>query len=155
MSSGSRPNPGKDPYEGSVPRDRYGKARVGSPLRGWRLWAFVTMCVLLGGMIAWIAYQNLGSAPIETNRASFRQLPGNALEFTFTVQRDQPQNDAVCIVRVRSEQGVETGRREVLVPPGDTTITTVIKSTKPPVTANVVGCSYDIPNYMSTSRTRS
>lgn len=136
---------------GAVPADRYGKApHGGRRARRGPLWLAALAAVLVGGVIAFIAYRNLGSTPIEASRTTFRQLPGNALELTISVERDEPQRAGVCVVRVRSIKGVETGRREVLLPPGAESVTTVVKSTEPPVTASVVGCTYNVPPYMST-----
>jgi hypothetical protein len=59
-----------------------------------------------------------------------------------------------CIVRVRSRDGGETGRREVLVPPANEAtvqVTTTLKSSKPPVLADVYGCGTDVPGYLRSS----
>lgn len=106
--------------------------------------------VLVLGLVAFVTYYNLGPKPIEADRTSFEQLPGDALELHMNVRRDDPDQAGVCVVRVRSIDGLETGRREVFVPAGVDSVSTVIKSTQPPVTASVVGCSYNIPPYMST-----
>jgi len=49
------------------------------------------------------------------------------------------------------QDGDEAGRREVLVRPGGDTVraTTVLKTSKPPVTGEVFGCSYQVPAYLS------
>jgi hypothetical protein len=57
----------------------------------------------------------------------------------------------VCIVRARSIDGGETGRREVLVPPSSQAtvqVTTVVKSSKRPVVGDVYGCGTDVPAYL-------
>ena len=57
----------------------------------------------------------------------------------------------VCIVRARSIDGSETGRREVLVPPSTqktVQVTTAVKSSRPPVVGDVYGCGTDVPTYL-------
>jgi hypothetical protein len=139
---GARPAP---------PADRYGTVgRSGS--RRWRRWLFTVIAVVVSCGIAWVAYVNLGAAPIDAERVAFENRPGNAMEITINVTRDQPDKAGVCVVRVRDRAGAESGRREVLVPAGagHSRVSVVVKSIGMPVTADVYGCSYDIPRYMST-----
>lgn len=149
--SGKRPSQSRG---GSVPDGRYGPTgrdlRKKGRRRKARWIAFTVMVIILLGLVAFITYYNLGPKPIEANRTTFNKLPGNAMEMTMRVHRDEPDRASVCVVRVRSKNGLETGRREVLVPPGQDSVSTVIQSTRPPVTASVVGCSYNIPAYLST-----
>ena len=70
---------------------------------------------------------------------------------TISVTRDDPSRPAVCIVRARSNDGSETGRREVLVAPSsDKTVqvTTLVKTSRPPVIGDVYGCGTDVPSYL-------
>jgi Domain of unknown function (DUF4307) len=115
-------------------------------------WLIGAIAILLSGVIAWVGYVNLGTAPIETQSASFDNLPDNTMRFTFEITRDTPERPAVCIVRVRVLDGGEGGRKEVLVRPGAKSmrVTTIIRSTREPVTADVFGCSYQVPAYLST-----
>nr|WP_245900473.1 DUF4307 domain-containing protein [Prauserella shujinwangii] len=137
-----------------MPADRYGKVRppgtTQRPLRGWRLWVFLAVALLAAGSVAFVGYRNLGEAPIEAQRVAFAERPGNAMEVTIDVLRDDPRRAAVCIVRVRDISGAESGRREVYVPPGGERFSTVVRSTTRPVTADVYGCSYNVPEYLST-----
>ena len=110
----------------------------------------VLMLVIVLGLIAFVAYYNLGPKPIEANSVRYTKLSDHSMEMTIQVDRDQPQQASVCVVRVRAMNGLETGRREVLVPAGQGSVRTVVQSTRPPVTASVVGCSYNVPSYMST-----
>ena len=67
---------------------------------------------------------------------------------TVNVTRDDPSRPVVCIVRARSIDGSETGRREVLVPPSTqktVQVTTVVKTSRPPVVGDVYGCGTDVP----------
>ena len=131
--------------------DRYGARPRRASRRTY--WILGGCAILLGGVIAWIGYVNLGTAPIETQQVGFENLPNDTMRFTFEVTRDTPDRPAVCIVRTRVLSGGEGGRREVLIPPGpsSTRVTTTIRSTAEPVTADVFGCSYQVPAYLSTA----
>jgi Domain of unknown function (DUF4307) len=135
----------------TLPDGRYGSRGRPTPRRTY--WIVGAVAVAVGGAVGYLAYTNLGSAPIETERAAFENLPDNAMRLTFTVTRDEPGRAAVCIVRVRGRDGSEGGRKEVLIPPGgtSTSVSTVIRGTSEPVTADVVGCSYQVPPYLSTT----
>lgn len=111
----------------------------------------MAVALVVGGVIAYVAYRNLGSAPIEAERAAFEEKPGNTMAVTIDVTRNEPARAGVCIVRVRDLDGTETGRKELLVPPGEDSVrkTTVVHSSAKPVTAEVFGCSYDVPSYLS------
>jgi uncharacterized protein DUF4307 len=132
----------------ALPEGRYGnRGRPASRRTGW----IVAACAIVVGCgLGYVAYVNLGSAPIDAERTGYTDLPGNALRMTFTVTRDHPERPAVCIVRVRGLDGGEGGRKEVLIPPGgsSTSVSTDIQSTNDPVTADVFGCSYDVPAYL-------
>ncbi|BBX95348.1 hypothetical protein MLAC_06420 [Mycobacterium lacus] len=69
----------------------------------------------------------------------------------ISVRRSDPSRPVDCIVRVRSGDGGETGRREVLVPPSNRAtvqVTTTLKSVRPPVMADIYGCGTDVPGYL-------
>ncbi|GAB3488843.1 DUF4307 domain-containing protein [Amycolatopsis cihanbeyliensis] len=132
----------------TLPEGRYGRARTRTR-RGWRVWVVVLIALAVSGTVAYVAYRNLGTAPIEAQRLGFTEKPGNAMEITIGVNRDDPGRAGVCIVRVRDISGSESGRKEIVVPPGAGEVSTVIKSIRRPVTADVFGCSYDVPQYLS------
>ncbi|EHK87134.1 DUF4307 domain-containing protein [Saccharomonospora azurea] len=133
--------------------DRYGSARIRRPrrpLQGKRAWWFgVTVFVVLG-VASYVVYTQWFATPIDGQRVAFDERPGNAMEITVDVNRDDPSRPAVCIVRVRDIEGAETGRKELYVPPGASRLDTVVRSIGRPVTADVYGCSYDVPKYLST-----
>ncbi|MGM1063407.1 DUF4307 domain-containing protein [Saccharothrix sp. Mg75] len=134
----------------ALPEGRYGTRR--RPLPKWARWSLPVIAVLIGGVIAWVGYRNLGTMPVEAKQTAFTVRDDSTVEVTFEVVRETPEDAVVCIVRARSEDGDESGRREVLVPPGPGTVrqTTVLKTSKPPVTGEVFGCSYQVPAYLST-----
>lgn len=134
---------------GQLPEGRYGP-RVGSGRR-WAVPMGLLLAVLAGLAIAVIGYRNLGTTPIRTETLGFTLLTGNAVQLRLTVIRDDPSRPAVCIVRARSRDGEETGRKELYVPPaaGPIALTTVVRTSRPPVTAEVYGCSFQVPDYLN------
>ncbi|GAA5126776.1 DUF4307 domain-containing protein [Haloechinothrix salitolerans] len=130
--------------------DRYGTARSpGKTRRGPILFAIVAVVVSVA--IAYVAFRLIGSAPLSAERVAFTVRPDKTMEVTIDVERNEPQRPAVCVVRVRDISGAETGRREVYIPPSDGSIRlrTVITSGSRPVTADVFGCTYSVPKYLS------
>lgn len=134
---------------GQLPEGRYGP-RVGSGRR-WAVPMGLLLAVLAGLAIAVIGYRNLGTTPIRTETLGFTLLTGNVVQLRLTVIRDDPSRPAVCIVRARSRDGEETGRKELYVPPaaGPIALTTVVRTSRPPVTAEVYGCSFQVPDYLN------
>ncbi|GAA3822145.1 MULTISPECIES: DUF4307 domain-containing protein [Amycolatopsis] len=133
----------------SLPDGRYGRPR--RPSRRWRVWVFTGIALVVSCAVAWIGYVNLGAAPISAERVTFAELPGNAMTISLNVTRDEPDRPGVCIVRTRDISGAESGRREVYIPANDSRVDVVVRSIDRPVTADVYGCSYDIPEYLSRS----
>jgi hypothetical protein len=133
-----------------LPKGRYGSIRAGKTPR-WRMWVFTVVAIVVSTVIAYVAYKNLGTTPIDAQRVGFTAKPGDSMEITIDVTRDDPSRAGVCIVRVRDISGAESGRKEILVPAGGESrrMSTVIKSSGTPVTADVFGCSYDVPRYLS------
>ena len=71
----------------------------------------------------------------------------------MAVTRKDPSRAAVCIVRARSVDGAEVGRREVYIAPsesGTVQIDTTIETTARPAVGEVYGCSFDVPSYLRT-----
>lgn len=135
----------------TLPEGRYGTG-LQKTSRRWRRLLYLAIALLVSGAIAYIAYINLGSAPIDAERIAFANKPGNAMEITINVTRDDDSRAGVCIVRVRDKTGAESGRKELLIPAGAkySRMSTIIQSIGEPVTADVFGCSYAIPRYLST-----
>lgn len=139
-----------------LPENRYGPRRAGRRVR-WARPLGTVLAVLVGLAVAVVGYHNLAQTPVQGRVLGFSALPdqpdGYAMSLRFEVIRDDPERPAVCIVRARSRDGDETGRREVYVPAaaGPVELTTVIRSSRPPVTASVYGCSLQVPAYLAPS----
>ena len=133
------------------PADRYGRPRW-SPKRPGRLALVLTLLVAaLGVLIATLGYQRLGDGEVSGKLAGFDLIDDHTVEVIITVTRKDPTRPVVCILRARSHDGSETGRREILVGPAqDVTIQTkaLVKTSHPPVTGDVYGCGTDIPSYL-------
>lgn len=140
---------------GQLPEGRYGRSRSARHSR-WTAVLGMTLAALVGLLVAVVGYRNLADPPVRAERLGFELLEPNAVSLRFEVIRDEPERPAVCIVRARSRDGEETGRKEVYVPPaagpagltGLTGLTTVIRTSRPPVTADVYGCSLQVPGYL-------
>ncbi len=136
------------------PTARYGRQRLSRRARR-RLAIGLTVLVLVAGVVvAIVASQRLGSGDVQGELGGYQLVDDETLSLTIKVTRADPSRPAVCIVRARAIDGSETGRREVLVPPStqDTVnLTTVVKSTRPPVVGDVYGCGMDVPPYLVAS----
>ncbi|MDI9898413.1 DUF4307 domain-containing protein [Rhodococcus sp. IEGM 1409] len=137
-----------------LPQDRYpSTTRTGSP-RKWMVWALTALVIVVGGGIAYYAYGKFAVKEIETETISFDIANDATVKIRFTVTRDDSSREAMCIVRARSKDGSETGRREVYVPPSEhqtLDFNTEVKTSQPPGMADVYGCSFDVPEYLTKS----
>lgn len=133
---------------GQLPGDRYGRGvpRARRPAVAVGL----LLTVLAGVAVAVIGYRNLGTSPIRTQTLGVTILGSDAVRLRLSVIRDDPTHPAVCIVRALSRDGQETGRKELYVPPvaGPVVLSTVVQTSQPPVTAEVYGCSSQVPAYL-------
>ncbi|MCP2258948.1 protein of unknown function (DUF4307) [Streptoalloteichus tenebrarius] len=130
--------------------ERYGRAGRRKAPR-WAYPVLTVVVVLVGLALSVVLYQNLGSAPIEGKQVAFKVVDDGTVEIDLEVARDHPDRAAMCIVRARSRDGDEAGRREVLVPVGGdrVVVNTVLRTSKRPTTGEVFGCSYQVPAYLS------
>ena len=94
----------------------------------------------------------LGTSDVEGKLGGYQLVDDQTVDVTISVTRADPSRPVVCIVRGRSKDGSETGRREVLVPPSDQATVQVIatvKTSRPPVIGDVYGCGTDVPGYLT------
>jgi hypothetical protein len=133
------------------PESRYGRARLSRTTRRRVAIALAVLVVAAGTAIAVIGYLRLGTSKVAGSLAGYQVIDDETASVTISVTRSDPSRPVDCIVRVRSKDGSETGRREVLVPPSEATtvqVTTTLKSSQPPVMADVYGCGTDVPGYL-------
>ncbi|MDA4105995.1 DUF4307 domain-containing protein [Mycolicibacterium holsaticum] len=133
------------------PAERYGRQRLSRRQRRWIV-AGLTVATLLAGVgLAVIAFQRFASEDVKGEMGSFELIDDSSVSVTISVTRKDPSQPVVCIVRARSIDGSETGRREVLVAPSTHTtvqVTAIVKASQRPVVGDVYGCGTDVPSYL-------
>lgn len=111
----------------------------------------LALVLLVGLGIAFLGYQRFAVADVEATALTFDLVDDSTVSITFSVTRPDSERDVVCIVRARSRDGSETGRRELLVP-GSThreiSVTSIVRTSKPPAVGDVYGCSTNVPDYL-------
>ena len=135
----------------SRPEARYGRSRLSRIPRRWVIITLGALVVVAGLVIAVIGYHRFGTSDVKGTMAGYRVIDDQTASITISVTRSDPSRPVDCIVRVRAKDGGESGRREVLVPPSDAAtvqLTTTVKSSKPPVMADIYGCGTDVPAYL-------
>ncbi len=133
------------------PRTRYGHGQFPRAPRRRVVFALAGIGVIVGIVVAVIGYQRLGRSDVAGTLAGYRVIDQETVSVTITVTRSDPSQPVDCIVRVRAKDGSETGRREVLVPPASEAtvqVTTIVKSSQPPMVGDVYGCGPDVPSYL-------
>ncbi len=109
----------------------------------------LTIVIALG--LAVLAYQRFEGVDVEGSMAAFEVLDADTVSVTISVTRKDPGTSVVCIVRARSYDGAETGRREIVVGPStDKTVqvTTTVKTYAPSAMGDIYGCGTDVPGYL-------
>jgi len=133
------------------PTDRYGSAPRAARPKNWGKWVLTALVVLAGIGIAYIGYLKFAVKDVDGKQVAFDIVDDQTMNIRFTVTRDDPSNAAVCIIRTRSKDGSETGRREVYIAPSDSQtveLTAPVHSSKPPAMGDLYGCSLDVPDYL-------
>jgi hypothetical protein len=136
------------------PTARYGPHGLSRSNRRWIAIGLGVLVLAVGIAVAVIASQRLGTGEVKGELGGYQLVDDQTVQVTVTVTRNDPSRPVVCIVRARSIDGSETGRREVLVPPSTqktVQVTTVVKTSKPPVVGDVYGCGTDVPSYLVAS----
>ena len=136
------------------PAARYGRQRLSRSKRRWIAIGLTVLVLVIGVAIAMIASQRLGTGEVKGELGGYQLVDEETVQVTITVTRDDPARPVACIVRARSIDGSETGRREVLVGPSrqkTVQVTTEVKTSKPPVVGDVYGCGTDVPSYLVAS----
>jgi hypothetical protein len=137
----------------SIPRpeSRYGRSRLSRVSRRRVAIALGVLAFVAGIAVAIVGYQRLGTSAVSGSLGGYQVIDNETASVTISVTRSDPSRPVDCIVRVRAKDGSETGRREVLVPPSaqaTVQVTTTVKSSRPPVMADIYGCGTDVPGYL-------
>lgn len=116
----------------------------------WGRWALLGAALVAAVIVTLVVWRSVGDPEVSGDRLTFEIVDDSTIELRFEVTREDSGQPAVCIAHAQSIDGRETGRREVLVPPSDgaVRIDTVIRTSQPPVTADIVGCSLNVPDYL-------
>ncbi|CDO32369.1 DUF4307 domain-containing protein [Mycolicibacterium porcinum] len=133
------------------PVARYGSRHMSRRTRRWITFSLVALVVVAGVALAVVAFQRLGTGEVKGELSAYELVDNQTVSVTIGVTRPDPSKPVVCIVRARSIDGSETGRREILVPPSEQTVVQVtaeVKSSRPPVIGDVYGCGTDVPSYL-------
>ncbi|WP_343600762.1 DUF4307 domain-containing protein [Mycobacterium sp.] len=139
------------PAPAPQPTNRYGRPRLSPTSRRRLVVALSVLAVAAGAVVAVIGYRRLGTSDVSGTLAGYRVIDDETVSVTISVTRSDPSRPVDCIVRVRSADGSETGRRELLVPPSQQAtvqVTTTVKSVQPPVVGAIYGCGTDVPGYL-------
>ena len=136
------------------PETRYGRSCLSRVSRRRVVIGLAVLVVAAGVVVAVVGYQRLGRSDVAGSLVGYQVIDNETASVTISVTRSNPSRPVDCIVRVRAKDGSETGRREVLVPPSDQAtvqVTTTVKSSRPPVMADIYGCGTDVPGYLRPS----
>lgn len=117
------------------------------------------LTILLGGAavlaalaVAVLSYQRFEGNDVEGETAAYQVIDDRTVSVTISVTRKDPARPVVCIVRARSYDGAETGRREIVVGPSSAKtvqVTTTVSSYARPVMGDIYGCGTEVPGYLA------
>ena len=142
------------PLDAPLASSRYGRTPM-APGTGRRARIALTALAIAAGLaVAAIGYQRFAGSDVEGKMGAFEVLDDHTVSVTISVTRKDPGTPVVCIVRARSKDGAETGRREILVGPSEAKtvqVTTTVKSYRQPVMGDIYGCGADVPPYLQAS----
>lgn len=136
------------------PQARYGRPRLSRVARHRVVIVLAALVVTAGVIVAVVGYHRLGRSDVAGTLAGYRVIDDETVSVTISVTRSDPSRPVDCIVRARARDGSETGRREVLIPPSRAAtvdVTTIVKSSRPPVIGDIYGCGTDVPGYLRSS----
>lgn len=135
----------------NLPEGRYPTSRGIAPSR---ILAVVLglMVVALGVGVAYLGYTKFTTPDVDGTLVSFDIVGPDRVDVRLNVTRDDPSEPAVCIVRSRSRDGSETGRREVVIPASDNgteDVRSFIVTSADPGLADLYGCSLNVPEHLT------
>ncbi|SIR78534.1 DUF4307 domain-containing protein [Williamsia sterculiae] len=139
--------------EASLPAGRYPDERPPQSRRRWFLLASVVVLVA-GVLIAYVGYTKFADPDVSGSATGYDIIDSSTVDVQFTVTRNDPHQAVSCIVRARSKDGSETGRREVLIPAGtdqQVGARSRVYTSAPPAVGEVFGCTVNVPDYLKGS----
>ncbi|MGC4962300.1 DUF4307 domain-containing protein [Gordonia sp. DT218] len=135
----------------SGPRATYPSAQSSTSRRRWFI-GLSALVVVVGLALAAFGYSKFANPVVSGEAAGYQIVNPATVAVQITVTRRDPGQPAACVVRGRSADGDETGRREILIPAGTQTqvgVHTEVSTSKPPVIGEVFGCTTDVPAYLT------
>lgn len=138
-------------HQTEPPAARYGRQSRPVHVRRRMAFALGAVAVAIAVIVAVVAYQRFSAVDVQGRIDGYQVLDDHSVSVTISVTRKNPARPVSCIVRARSRDGDETGRREILVPPADSAtvqVTTVVKSYKQAFVGDIYGCGIDVPGYL-------
>lgn len=136
----------------SLPPARYGRAPMSAPTRRRVTGLLLALVIAVALGLAVLVYQRFEGVAVEGSTAAFVVLDDETVSVTISVTRRDPARPVVCIVRARSYDGAETGRREIVIGPSEAKtvqLTTTVKTYTRSVMGDVYGCGTTVPGYLS------
>lgn len=134
-----------------LPEGRYPTDRGVAPSRVLAV-VLTLLVIALGVGVAYLGYTKFTTPDVEGTLVSFEIVGQDRVDVRLNVTRDDPSQAAVCIIRSRSRDGSETGRREVLIPAstnGTEDVRSFVVTSAAPGLADLYGCSLQVPSYLT------
>lgn len=150
-SDGGTATPTDPGAPSSGPRASYPAERSAGSRRRWFV-ALSVLVVVAGVSLAWLGYNKFATPDVSGQATGYEILNPSTVSVQLTVTRKDPSRPVACVVRGRSKDGNESGRREILIPSGTQTqigVRTEVITSRPPVIGEVFGCTTSVPGYLT------
>lgn len=134
----------------SGPRATYPAEQSAGSKRTWFV-VLASVVVAAGLALAVLGFNQFGDPEVSGQATGYELLSSDRVAVQYTVNRANPGDAVVCIVRARAKDGSEVGRREVLIPAGtdiQVGARAELTTSTPPVIGEVFGCGLSIPPYL-------
>lgn len=135
----------------SPPPSRYGRTPMSAPARRRVAGLLLALVIAVALGLATLVYQRFEGVAVEGSTVAFVVPDDETVSITISVTRRDPARPVVCIVRARSYDGAETGRREIVIGPSEAKtvqLTTTVKTYTRSVMGDVYGCGTTVPGYL-------
>lgn len=114
----------------------------------------VLLVVLVGALLvggAYTLYKINATPEVSAEEIALEVIDDQQAKMILNVTRDEPETPAYCIVRAQDQGKGELGRREVYIPPSESStvrIETIVATTERAFLGDVYGCGEDVPDYL-------